>query len=327
MQRRQIGHSDLAIAPIMLGGNVFGWTADRARSFAILDVFVEQGFNAIDTADQYSIWAPGHVGGESETVIGEWLKARGGRSNLVIATKVGKDLGHGHKGLSAAHIVRSVEGSLKRLQTDYIDLYQSHHDDAEVPLEETLEAHHSLVKAGKVRAVGASNYSPARLREALEISRAKGVSRYECLQPHFNLYDRAEFEDGLQQLCREQKIGVITYFSLANGFLTGKYRSEQDLSKSARGSVGWIDRFLNARGFRILAALDKVAAEQGVTQCQVALAWLIAQPSVTAPIVSATKIEQLTDILGAARLVLSQDQLAELTSASAPVEKVESLQA
>ena len=279
----------------------------------MLDAFVGEGFNAIDTADVYSRWIPGHVGGESETVIGKWLAARGGRDRVVIATKVGMDMGEGGKGLSRAHIVKSAEASLKRLRTDHIDLYQSHEDDAGTPLDETLEAYDRLIQDGKVRAVGASNYDAARLREALAVSAGRGLPRYETLQPHYNLYDRAGFEDGLADACREAGIGVIPYFGLARGFLTGKYRSEADLSKSPRG--GGVKRYLDARGFAILAALDKVSAELGATPAQVALAWLMTR--VTAPIASATSVEQFKEIAGAARLVLGAEARGVLDEASA----------
>ncbi|MBQ1542206.1 MAG: aldo/keto reductase [Caulobacteraceae bacterium] len=313
MEKRKLGSSGLEIAPLMFGGNVFGWTADEATSFALLDAFVGEGFNAIDTADVYSRWIPGHVGGESETVIGKWLAARGGRDRVVIATKVGMDMGEGGKGLSRAHIVKSAEASLKRLRTDHIDLYQSHEDDAGTPLDETLEAYDRLIQDGKVRAVGASNYDAARLREALAVSAGRGLPRYETLQPHYNLYDRAGFEDGLADACREAGIGVIPYFGLARGFLTGKYRSEADLSKSPRG--GGVKRYLDARGFAILAALDKVSAELGATPAQVALAWLMTR--VTAPIASATSVEQFKEIAGAARLVLGAEARGVLDEASA----------
>ncbi|MCI3181716.1 alcohol dehydrogenase [Caulobacter sp. CCUG 60055] len=313
MEKRKLGGSGLEIAPLMFGGNVFGWTADEATSFALLDAFVGEGFNAIDTADVYSRWIPGHVGGESEAVIGKWLAARGGRDRVVIATKVGMDMGEGGKGLSRAHIVKSAEASLKRLRTDHIDLYQSHEDDAGTPLDETLEAYDRLIQDGKVRAVGASNYDAARLREALAVSAGRGLPRYETLQPHYNLYDRAGFEDGLADACREAGIGVIPYFGLARGFLTGKYRSEADLSKSPRG--GGVKRYLDARGFAILAALDKVSAELGATPAQVALAWLMTR--VTAPIASATSVEQFKEIAGAARLVLGAEARGVLDEASA----------
>jgi len=315
MENRQLGRSSLSIAPLMLGGNVFGWTADEAASVAVLDAFVGGGFNAIDTADVYSRWAPGHQGGESESVIGRWLKARGGRDRVVIATKLGMDLGGENKGLSAAYMVRAVEASLRRLQTDYIDLYQAHLDDTETPLDETLEAFDRLIKQGKVRAIGASNYAAARLDEALIISGEAGVARYESLQPKYNLYDRDEFEGPLQELCVAQEVGVICYYGLASGFLTGKYRTEADFGKSPRG--GGVSRYLNDRGRRILAALDGVAAELAATPAQVALAWLIAQPAITAPIASATSAAQVEESLGAARLTLTADQLAALDAASA----------
>jgi aryl-alcohol dehydrogenase-like predicted oxidoreductase len=263
MDHRRLGRSSLSLAPLMLGGNVFGWTADEAASFAVLDAFVAGGFNAIDTADVYSRWVPGHRGGESEAVIGRWLKARGGRDKLLIATKLGMDLGGESKGLSAAYMVRAVEASLTRLGTDYIDLYQAHRDDAETPLDETLEAFDRLIQQGKVRAIGASNYTADRLDEALTVSGEAGVARYESLQPQYNLYDRDSFEGPLQDLCVARQVGVICYYGLASGFLTGKYRTEADLSKSPRG--GGVKRYLNERGLRILAALDAVAAEQSAT--------------------------------------------------------------
>ena len=316
MQTRKLGRSGLAIAPLMLGGNVFGWTADRQASFAVLDAFVDAGFNAVDTADVYSRWVPGHAGGESETVIGEWLASRGRRERVVIATKLGMDMGGEDKGLSAAYMVRAVEASLRRLQTDYIDLYQSHRDDAETPLEETLEAYGRLIQAGKVRAIGASNYDAPRLAEALKLSGDARLPRYETLQPLYNLMERSLFEGPLQDLCVGEEVGVIPFYGLASGFLTGKYRSEADLAKSARGRG--VKRYLDARGFRVLAALDEVAAAQGASPAQVALAWLMAQPGLTAPIASATSVAQLNEIMGAARLRLAPEQLAALGQASAP---------
>ena len=314
MDMRKLGRSDLSIAPLMLGGNVFGWTADPATSFAILDAFVDAGFNAVDTADVYSRWAPGHRGGESETVLGDWIKASGKRDKIVLATKLGMDMGGEDKGLSAAYMVRAVEASLKRLQTDHIDLYQSHRDDTDTPLDETLEAYGKLVAAGKVRVIGASNYDAARLGEALKTSGAKHLPRYETLQPLYNLYDRAGFEGPLRDLCIAEDVGVISFYGLASGFLTGKYRSEADFSKSMRG-MG-MKRYLTDRGLNILAALDQVSAAHGATNAQVALAWLIAQPGVTAPIVSATSLTQLSDILGAVRLTLTAADLAALDAAS-----------
>jgi aryl-alcohol dehydrogenase-like predicted oxidoreductase len=317
MDMRKLGRSDISIAPLMLGGNVFGWTADEATSFALLDAFVDAGFNSIDTADVYSRWIPGHTGGESETVLGAWLKARGRRDKVVIATKLGMDMGGEDKGLSAAYMVRAVEASLKRLQTDYIDLYQSHRDDDATPLDETLEAYGRLVKAGKVRVIGASNYSAERLGEALKVSADQGYPRYETLQPLYNLYDRSGFEGPLCDLCVKEQVGVICFYGLASGFLTGKYRSEADLSKSPRGMGA--KRYLNERGLAILVALDKVAAEKSATPAQVALAWLIARPGVTAPIASATSLAQLHEIMGAARLSLSAEDMNALNAASEPV--------
>jgi len=317
MDLRPLGRSGLKIAPLMLGGNVFGWTADRETSFAVLDAFVAGGFNAIDTADVYSRWAPGHQGGESETLIGEWLTARGGRERVVIATKLGMDMGGGDQGLSAAYMVRAVEASLRRLQTDYIDLYQAHRDDEATPLDETLAAFDQLIRQGKVRAIGASNYQAPRLRDALTISQEHGLARYESLQPNFNLYDRSGFEGDLQQLCVAEGVGVISYYGLASGFLTGKYRSEADLTKSQRG--GGIKRYLDARGLAILAALDELAAQQGATPAQIALAWVMAQPAIAAPIASATSVEQLQELMGSAHLTLTPAQLARLTGAGGEV--------
>lgn len=314
MERRKLGESSLEIAPLVFGGNVFGWTANEPTSFALLDAFVAAGFNCIDTADSYSHWVPDNKGGESETIIGKWLHARGGRDRVVIATKVGMEMGPGMKGLSKEYIARAVEASLKRLQTDYIDLYQSHLDDATVPLGETLEAYARLVEQGKIRVIGASNYKGARLAEAIRISGRHGLPRYQSLQPLYNLCDRADYEKDLEPICVAQRVGVITYYSLASGFLTGKYRSQADLTKSPRGArMG--DR-LNQRGMRILAALDEVAASHDATPAQVALAWLIARPSVTAPIASATNLVQLTELMQAARLQLDGGAIERLDAAS-----------
>ncbi len=315
MDMRPIGTSSIKIAPLMLGGNVFGWTADEAMSHRLLDQFVDGGLNAIDTADAYSRWVPGHVGGESETVIGNWLAKSGKRAKVVLATKVGWDMGPGGKGLSRAHIMKSVEGSLKRLRTDVIDLYQSHRDDPETPQEETLAAYQTLVEQGKVRQIGASNYTGVRLREALTISTAKTLPRYQCLQPHYNLYERAGYESDLEPVVLAETIAVIPYYSLAAGFLTGKYRSAADFGKSPRG--GGMQKYLDARGLRILAALDEISAGLKATQAQVALAWLIARPSVTAPIASATSPQQLEALIGATHLKLSADAIARLDTASA----------
>ena len=314
MDMRELGRSGLKVSPVCLGGNVFGWTADQKASFAVLDEFLGSGGNFVDTADVYSTWAPGHQGGESETVLGQWLKSRGNRDQVILATKVGSEMGQGRKGLKPSYIAQAVEDSLKRLQTDYIDLYQSHRDDLETPQEESLEAYGKLIKAGKVRAIGASNFTPERLAEALALSK-NGLPRYESLQPEYNLYERAGYEQALEPLCAKEKVGVIGYFGLASGFLTGKYRSEADFSKSQRGED--MGQYFNERGFRILKALDQVAAETKSTPAQVAVAWLIARPSVTAPIVSATKVEQCQDLIKAMRLKLSAAQVEALNAASA----------
>lgn len=318
---RAIGRSGLRVAPLALGGNVFGWTADEATSFAVLDAFVDGGFNLIDTADIYSRWVPGHQGGESEAVIGRWLKAPGNaskRDRIVLATKVGKpmgDEGSGRSGLSRRWIRQAVHASLQRLQTDRIDLYQSHDDDPATPLEETMAAFGELIAEGKVRAIGASNFTAARLAEANAVAARLGVPRYECLQPHYNLVERRVYEDELEPLCRAQQIGVINFFGLARGFLTGKYRSEADLAQSVRG--GGVRKYLAAQPLGVLAALDETAAELGATPAQVALAWQMARPGITAPIASATSVAQLQELLGAARLRLSPAQGARLDDASA----------
>ncbi|HZD88948.1 MAG TPA: aldo/keto reductase [Pseudolabrys sp.] len=315
MQLRPLGKSGLSIAPLMLGGNVFGWNVDLRDSCAILDAFVDAGFNAIDTADVYSRWAPGHEGGESEIVIGKWLKQSGKRDRVVIATKGGEDMGEG-RSLRRDYIVRACEASLRRLQVDCIDLYQTHFDDEVTPVEEAMQAYAALIEAGKVRAIGASNVSPARLTASLDASARLGIPRYECLQPLYNLYDRAGFETAYAPICKRDGLGVITYYSLASGFLTGKYRSSADTGKSTvRG--GRMQGLLNGRGHAILAALDTVAGHHNATPAQVALAWLIAQPLVTAPIVSATSLTQLQDILKAPALALAPDDLAALDKASA----------
>jgi aryl-alcohol dehydrogenase-like predicted oxidoreductase len=312
---RTLRRSGIAVGPLALGGNVFGWTIDEAASFRVLDGFVAAGLNLIDTADVYSVWVPGHTGGESEAVIGKWLKTSGARDRVVIATKVGLEIG-GEKGLSRAHILKSAERSLNRLGVDAIDLYQAHQDDPNTPLEETLGAFGELIAQKKVRAIGASNYSAARLAEALKVSAAKNLPRYECLQPNYNLCDRAGYEAELEPLCRNEVIGVIPYYSLAAGFLTGKYRTQADLAKSARGAkVG--KSYLNERGLKVLAAVDAVAADLKVSQAQVALAWLIARPGITAPIASATTPEQLAELVAATKLALSPDAIAKLDEASA----------
>ncbi len=315
MQKRKLGKSGLEVSPLAFGGNVFGWTADEATSFKLLDAFVAAGFNFIDTADVYSKWVTGHSGGESETVLGKWLKQRGNRDRVVIATKVGWEMAPERKGLSKAYILLAVEDSLQRLQTDHIDLYQSHVDDSDTPLEETLEAFARLVKAGKVRAIGASNHTAARLGEALQVSKTHGYPAYQCLQPHYNLCERTGYEGELEALCVQQGLAVIPYFSLAAGFLTGKYRSEADLSKSPRGAG--LKKYLNERGLRILAALDAVAARQGSTPPAIALAWLLARPSITAPIASATSLAQLETLIAATRLQLTASDIEQLNQASA----------
>ena len=314
--RSRLGRSALEVAPIAFGGNVFGWTADESMSFRLLDEFVESGFNLIDTADVYSRWVPGNAGGESERIIGRWLASRGPamRARVVIATKVGLEMGPGEIGLSREYILRAVDQSLRRLQTDYIDLYQAHRDDATTPLEETARAFDGLIRSGKVRAIGASNFSAARLAAALETCRSLGVARYECLQPHYNLLQRLEFESELAALCVREELGVIPYFALASGFLTGKYREAADFARSPRGAR--MGEMLDDRGRRVLAALDSVAAKHGATPAQIALAWLLAR-GVTAPIASATSPSQLQDILGAARLTLDPASIERLDLASA----------
>ncbi len=314
MQHRQLGRSGLSIPKLMIGGNVFGWTADAAASHRLLDAMFAAGLTAIDTADVYSAWAPGHQGGESETVIGDWLARSGKRDQVVIATKVGMQMGSGDKGLSRAWITRAVEDSLRRLRTDRIDLYQAHSDDATVPLEETLGAFAELIRQGKVRAIGASNYTAERLRAALDVSARDGLPRFESLQPHYNLVERGAFEGALAKLCEAEDLGVIPYFSLAAGFLTGKYRSEADLGQSPRGEG--IRKYLDARGQRVLAALDAVASRRAATPAQVALAWLMARPAVTAPIASATKLDQIDDLVRATTLDLDGEDMAELDRAS-----------
>lgn len=312
MKKQALGRSGLEIAPLVFGGNVFGWTADEATSFDLLDRFTGRGFNAIDTADVYSAWAPGLSGGESETVMGKWLARRGRRDDLVIMTKVGSL--EGRKGLSASNIAAAVEDSLRRLQTDYLDVYFAHIDDDTVPLEETIEAFSRLVDAGKVRTMGASNYNAGRLREALGISQDKGLSRYEVIQPGYNLYDRAGYESELAGVVREEGLGVVAYFALAAGFLTGKYNSKADLEGAAR--AGMLEGYFDERGMRLLDALRKVAGDLDATPAQVALAWLMSRPNVV-PIASATSLQQLDDILGAAELDLPKDALDTLDQASA----------
>jgi aryl-alcohol dehydrogenase-like predicted oxidoreductase len=315
MSTRKLGHSGLEVSPLCLGGNVFGWTVDEAAAFPILDAFVDAGLNFIDTADVYSVWIPGHHGGESETVIGNWLKRSGKRDKVILATKIGMEISSDQKGLAKSYILEGVERSLKRLQTDYIDLYQSHVDDANTPMEETLQAYDQLIRQGKVRVIGASNFTAARLVEALELSGTRQLPRYESLQPLYNLYDRAEYETTLAAVAHEQGIGVIPYFSLASVFLTGKYRSESDLTGAARG--GRVKKYLNERGFRILKALDHVAAQYNATPAKVSLAWMLSKPTITAPIASATNLNQLKDLVDATTLQLDQASLQSLDEASA----------
>ncbi|ACB94438.1 aldo/keto reductase [Beijerinckia indica] len=315
MEKRKLGRSGLEIAPLVLGGNVFRWTADAKTSYALLDTFVDRGFNCVDTADVYSIWVDGHQGGESEGIIGDWLQQTGKRNKIVIATKVGGDMRGFGKGLSKEHILRSAEASLKRLKTDYIDLYQAHFDDPATPLEETLEAFDSLVKSGKVRAIGASNYVASRLDEALSTSRAKGFTPFTCLQPHYNLVNRSLFEGALQELCLAEGLGVIPYYALAAGFLTGKYRSTKDLEGSAR--AGSVYHYLDPRGLDILAELDKIAARLNASVTQISLAWLLAQKGVTAPIVSATSLAQLEDLMWSVDIKLDKEALRRLDLVSA----------
>lgn len=316
MQLRALGRSGLKTAPLVFGGNVFGWTADEATSFLLLDAWLDAGFNMVDTADVYSSWVSGHAGGESETVVGKWLKATGKRDKVVLATKLGKPMGERLKGLSRAYMKQAVEASLRRLQTDYIDLYQAHEDDESIPLEETLGAFADLIKEGKVRAIGASNYTLERFEAALNVSEKLGLPRYESLQPEYNLYDRQGFEAGMQTLCVQKQVGVINYYGLAAGFLSGKYRSEKDLQGRARG-VRIIEKgYMGPRGMRILAALGSVAQKLNTTPAAVTLAWELAQPGITAPIVSATSLTQLHELAQAAALKLGQDDMDLLTQAS-----------
>jgi len=315
MEMRQLGRSPLRLAPLVLGGNVFGWNVDEKTSFALLDAFVDAGFNAVDTADSYSTWVPGHKGGESETIIGNWLKRSGKRDKVVIATKLGEDMGEG-RSLKGDYVLRACDASLRRLQTDRIDLYQTHFDDEVTPVEETLAAYAKLIAQGKVRVVGASNLSPERLTASLAASKTLGLPRYESLQPLYNLSDRKEFETEYASIVKAEGIGVINYYSLAAGFLTGKYRSHDEAGKHP-GRGGRLKRYADARGFRILKAMDAVAAHHAATPAQVALAWLMSQPLITAPIASATSLEQLQEIMQASRIALTNDDVAALDKASA----------
>jgi aryl-alcohol dehydrogenase-like predicted oxidoreductase len=314
MQKHIIGTSDLQVAPLVFGGNVFGWTTDERTSFSILDTFVDHGLNFIDTADSYSQWAEGHQGGESETIIGKWFKESGKRDKIVLATKVG--MLRTRPGLSAANIEAAVNDSLRRLQTDYIDVYFSHLDDDATSFEETLGAYQKLVKAGKVRVIGASNFTGERLKAALKVSKESGLPAYEVLQPEYNLYDRESYETDLEPVAQAHKLTVVTYFSLASGFLSGKYRSNADMAKAARSSL--VEKYLNDRGLQIVDTLIEVAKRNDTTPATAALAWIIARPSVTAPIASATSVEQLESLAAATRLQLSSEDLKLLNEASAP---------
>ena len=315
MEKRKLGSSDIEIAPLVFGGNVFGWTTDDNRTFELLDAFVDAGFNAVDTADVYSAWVPGNKGGESETAIGKWFKKSGKRDKIVLATKVGSEMGPGKKGLSKKYILEAVESSLTRLQTDYIDLYQSHYDDPNTPIEETMEAYNELVKAGKVRIIGASNFSADRLEESVKIGLQEGFTAYQTFQPEFNLFDRQDFEENIAPFTIDNNLSVISYFSLASGFLSGKYRSKEDLKGSKRS--GMVEKYLTERGFKILSALDEIASEYNSNPATISLAWIIANPAVTAPIASATTLDQLKQLTEAATIQLDEVALEKLTDASA----------
>jgi aryl-alcohol dehydrogenase-like predicted oxidoreductase len=314
MEKRRLTQ-DVNVAPLAFGGNVFGWTVDENTSFQLLDAFTAEGFNLIDTADVYSAWKPGNKGGESETIIGRWMKQRGNRNKVVIATKVGGDMGEG-KTLKKNYILKAAENSLRRLQTDYIDLYQTHWDDVTTPVEETLEAYAQLVKQGKVRAIGASNMSAERLLQSLQFSEQHGLPRYQTLQPEYNLYSRQKFEQEYEAICKEKGLRVLNYYALASGFLTGKYRSEEDVNKSARGG-GVVKKYLNARGLRILQALDEVAQRYHTTPASISIAWLLSRPVITAPIASATSVQQLQDVIKATQLSLDTAAVELLDKASA----------
>ena len=317
MEKRKLGNSGLKVMPWAFGGNVFGWTADEKTSFQLLDAFVDAGFDLIDTADVYANWAPGNKGGESETIIGKWMKQKGNRGKVIIATKVGGAMQPGgKKDLSAKYMRQAVEDSLQRLQTDYIDLYQSHWDDLDTPVSETIETFAQLVKEGKVRAIGASNLSPERLQESIQYSKEKNLPSYQTLQPEYNLYNREKFESQYEPICVKEGLGVLNYYALASGFLSGKYRTEEDVSKSARGG-GVVKNYLNERGLRILKALDEVAAQYNTTPASIALAWLVARPSITAPIASATSVEQVKELAKAFQLKLDDEAIEKLNEASA----------
>ncbi len=316
MEKRRLGQSSLHVVPITFGGNVFGWTADEKTSFALLDAFVGGGFNFIDTADVYSRWHPGNSGGESEVIIGNWLQSRGNRDKVIIASKLGIEMAPGKKGLSRAYMMQAVEDSLRRLKTDYIDLYQSHRDDPDTAIEETLSAYADLIKQGKIREIGASNFSAARLGESLKISTEKGLPRYQSLQPQYSLVERTEFEGPLEDLCLREQVGVIGYYSLASGFLTGKYRSKADMEGRLRGAR--VEKYLNDHGFGVIKALDDVAKRYNAKPGQIAIAWLIARPSVTAPIASATNLDQLQELMGAAAIKLDAAAIQQIDAASKP---------
>jgi aryl-alcohol dehydrogenase-like predicted oxidoreductase len=316
MEKRKLGNTDLLVSPVTFGGNVFGWTLDEKKSFEVLDGFIAAGFNFIDTADVYSRWVPENKGGESETIIGNWMKARNNRNQIILATKVGSNMDpDGKKCLSKKYILEEVDASLLRLKTDYIDLYQTHYDDPETPVQETLEAYDQLIRAGKVRWIGASNLSPERFKESLETSERLSLPKYQTFQPEYNLYNREGFEKEMEQICLDHQIGVINYYALASGFLTGKYRSEADLGKSLRGSA--VKDYMNPRGFKILKALDEVSEQYNASLASVAIAWLIARPSVTSPIASVTSLNQLKDLTRAATLKLDVEDISILDEASA----------
>ncbi|HQT77048.1 MAG TPA: aldo/keto reductase [Rhodopila sp.] len=316
MEKRRLGQSSLEVPPITFGCNVFGWTADEKTSFELLDAWLDAGFNFLDTADVYSRWHPGNSGGESETIIGKWMQARKNRDKIILATKLGMDMGGEKKGLSRTYMQQAVEDSLRRLQTDYIDLYQSHKDDPETPIEETLSAYADLIKQGKVREIGASNFAADRLAESLRISTEKSLPRYQSLQPHYSLVERTEFEGPLEDLCLKEKVGVIGYYSLASGFLTGKYRSRADMEGRTRGSR--VEKYLNENGLRVLQALDEVGLRYEAKPGQIAIAWLIARPSVTAPIASATDLTQLAELVEAAEIELDAESIEKIDAASKP---------
>jgi aryl-alcohol dehydrogenase-like predicted oxidoreductase len=316
MEKRRLGQSSLEVPPITFGCNVFGWTADEATSFKLLDAWLDAGFNFLDTADVYSRWHPGNSGGESETIIGKWMKSRGNRNKIILATKLGIEMAPGKKGLSAAYMKTAVEDSLRRLQTDHIDLYQSHRDDPETPIEATLSSYAELIKEGKVREIGASNFSADRLAESLKISTAESLPRYQSIQPQYSLVERTEFEGPLEELCLKEKVGVIGYYSLASGFLTGKYRSKADMDGRMRGAR--VEKYINDYGFGVITALDEVARQYEAKPGQIAVAWLIARPSVTAPIVSATNLEQLSELVEAAEIELDPESIAKIDAASKP---------